>query len=187
MGEVAHMYMYPFRGFYHHAVRTAPNSIRNLIVLSVSPSMKLDKVTPIANTMAEAFDGGTRMKQVPNISASPCIMSKQSEHGIPPARAAERSPSSPLCGPSLPFLSSPAPSSSLQECGQRPHRCRGPHRRLMTWVTFVTFVTFVTLMSSVLAGPSLLSLLAVLIMEWGSQGAVAKWTRDLYPRRTQQK
>jgi hypothetical protein len=101
---VAHMYMYPFRGFYHHAVRTAPNSIRNLIVLSVSPSMKLDKVTPIANTMAEAFDGGTKMKQDLEYSASPCIMSKRPEHGIPPARAAKRAPFSPLCGPSLPFI-----------------------------------------------------------------------------------
>ena len=73
---------------------------------------------------------------------------------------------------------------------------------LMTWVTFVTFITFVTfaafvtfatlaaflkLMSSVLAGPSLLTFLAALITEWGSQGAIVKWTRDLYPRRTQQK
>ena len=57
------------------------------------------------------------------------IMFKRSEHGVPPARAAERSPSSPaLRGPSLPFLRSPAPSSSLQECEQRPHRCRGHSR-----------------------------------------------------------
>jgi len=41
----------------------------------------------------------------------------------------ERFPSSPaLRGPSLPFLNSPAPSSSLQECEQRPRRCRGHSR-----------------------------------------------------------
>ena len=75
-------------------------------------------------------------------SASPCIMCSlvPPERApvlsfsswtcpIPPTRAAERTPSSPLRGPSLPFPSSPAPSSSLQECEQRSHQCRG-HWRL---------------------------------------------------------